>query len=153
MDPNLGGVGLEVEVDVEVGGEGGGEGDALPSDSNPIDPSGEPRCQGDQIAAAAAAADEARDTMELDSEQIDDQEDPASAAAAPEDVEQPEPLPATVSGGKRKRGRPRKSQTPKQPAPARKDKEEEEVCFICFDGGNLVCCDRRSDFSTLPLFA
>lgn len=41
---------------------------------------------------------------------------------------------------KRKRGRPPKGQAK---APAKKRKEEEDVCFICFDGGNLVLCDRR----------
>lgn len=25
----------------------------------------------------------------------------------------------------------------------RSKKEDEDVCFICFDGGNLVLCDRR----------
>ncbi|KAM7529651.1 hypothetical protein LguiB_033061 [Lonicera macranthoides] len=57
---------------------------------------------------------------------------------------------ATVSesGGKRKRGRPPKGQA--KPPPAKKMKmkekekeEEEDVCFICFDGGSLVLCDRR----------
>lgn len=48
----------------------------------------------------------------------------------------------------RKRGRPpRASQVkPKkrQPPPSqRRKKEEEDVCFICFDGGSLVLCDRR----------
>ncbi|WCJ40901.1 nucleic acid binding zinc ion binding DNA binding [Euphorbia peplus] len=43
------------------------------------------------------------------------------------------------SGGKRKRGKNAK-------APARtssRKKMEEDVCFICFDGGELVLCDRR----------
>jgi hypothetical protein len=31
---------------------------------------------------------------------------------------------------------------PARPAKRRED-EEEVVCFICFDGGNLVVCDRR----------
>lgn len=57
---------------------------------------------------------------------------------------------ATVSesGGKRKRGRPPKGQAKTPPAKKvkmkEKEKEEEEdVCFICFDGGSLVLCDRR----------
>ncbi|XP_037492014.1 zinc finger CCCH domain-containing protein 19 isoform X4 [Jatropha curcas] len=43
------------------------------------------------------------------------------------------------NGGKRKRGKNAK-------APARvssRKKVEEDVCFICFDGGELVLCDRR----------
>lgn len=46
---------------------------------------------------------------------------------------------------KRKRGRPPKGQpkAPKTTPPLRKKKDEEDVCFICFDGGSLVLCDRR----------
>ncbi|XP_068639261.1 zinc finger CCCH domain-containing protein 19-like isoform X2 [Aristolochia californica] len=40
---------------------------------------------------------------------------------------------------KRKRGRPSRV----QPRASTRRKEEEDVCFICFDGGNLVLCDRR----------
>ncbi|GKD25939.1 zinc finger CCCH domain-containing protein 44-like protein, partial [Tanacetum coccineum] len=45
---------------------------------------------------------------------------------------------------KRKRGRP---PLKKQQPVAKKSKEvvddDEDVCFICFDGGSLVLCDRR----------
>jgi hypothetical protein len=50
----------------------------------------------------------------------------------------------------KKRGRPPKKgdgsavvAPPAKPA-KRRENEEEVVCFICFDGGNLVVCDRRS---------
>ncbi|KAI3785326.1 hypothetical protein L1987_44442 [Smallanthus sonchifolius] len=44
---------------------------------------------------------------------------------------------------KKKRGRPPRAQAAKAP-PAKMNKEEDEdVCFICFDGGSLVLCDRR----------
>ncbi|XP_042381546.1 zinc finger CCCH domain-containing protein 19-like isoform X1 [Zingiber officinale] len=42
-------------------------------------------------------------------------------------------------GGRRKRGRPSKTQVGR----TSRQKEAEEVCFICFDGGDLVVCDRR----------
>ncbi|XP_074571384.1 uncharacterized protein LOC141827934 [Curcuma longa] len=44
---------------------------------------------------------------------------------------------------KRKRGRPPKVHGGGRKATVPKKKDEEEVCFICFDGGNLVVCDRR----------
>ncbi|KAL4363755.1 hypothetical protein GQ457_04G001760 [Hibiscus cannabinus] len=46
-----------------------------------------------------------------------------------------------ASGGKRKRGK-NLSTKVQAKAPTRK-KAEEDVCFICFDGGALVLCDRR----------
>ncbi|KAM7479356.1 hypothetical protein LguiA_027569 [Lonicera macranthoides] len=47
-----------------------------------------------------------------------------------------------VGGGRRKRGRNSKG-TAKVPATRKKKTIEEDVCFICFDGGELVLCDRR----------
>ncbi|KAK9071433.1 hypothetical protein SSX86_010002 [Deinandra increscens subsp. villosa] len=45
---------------------------------------------------------------------------------------------------KRKRGRPPKAQVSQPVAKkSREEEEEEDVCFICFDGGSLVLCDRR----------
>ncbi|CAH9065029.1 unnamed protein product [Cuscuta europaea] len=44
---------------------------------------------------------------------------------------------------KRKRGRPPRGQAIAKPPPLRKMMEEEDVCFICFDGGSLVLCDRK----------
>ncbi|KAE8707116.1 hypothetical protein F3Y22_tig00110387pilonHSYRG00898 [Hibiscus syriacus] len=54
-----------------------------------------------------------------------------------------------MNSGKRRRGRPPKNQakimlsSAPAPAPARRKKNEEDVCFICFDGGSLVICDRH----------
>ncbi|KAL2497665.1 Zinc finger CCCH domain-containing protein 44 [Abeliophyllum distichum] len=58
-----------------------------------------------------------------------------------------------ASGEKRKRGRQAKGPVaaakpppPPLPLPQKREKQEEEeedVCFICFDGGSLVLCDRR----------
>ncbi|KAK6288148.1 hypothetical protein POUND7_014327 [Theobroma cacao] len=54
------------------------------------------------------------------------------------------------SAGKRRRGRPPRNQVrttlssaPPPPPPQKKKNDEEDVCFICFDGGSLVLCDRR----------
>ncbi|CAM0952595.1 unnamed protein product [Alopecurus aequalis] len=60
-----------------------------------------------------------------------------------EDDDDDEPPPLVKKGGGRpKRGRASsKAQAVVKPSPKKKD--EEEVCFICFDGGDLVVCDRR----------
>ncbi|KAJ1285361.1 hypothetical protein BS78_03G273500 [Paspalum vaginatum] len=59
-----------------------------------------------------------------------------------DDDDEPPPLMAKKGGGRRKKGRPSsKAQAVVKQSIKRKD--EEEVCFICFDGGDLVICDRR----------
>lgn len=42
---------------------------------------------------------------------------------------------------KRRRGRPPRGHV--KTTPVRRKTDEEDVCFICFDGGSLVLCDRR----------
>lgn len=64
---------------------------------------------------------------------------PAKLAGDSVMVDQMTVLPVEV---KRKRGRPPRSQA-KAP-PVKKQKDDEDVCFICFDGGSLVLCDRRA---------
>ncbi|XP_009588552.1 zinc finger CCCH domain-containing protein 44-like [Nicotiana tomentosiformis] len=53
---------------------------------------------------------------------------------------------ATIGSEKRKRGRPPRGQA-RKPPPLKiqrvEEEEEEDVCFICFDGGSLVLCDRK----------
>lgn len=46
---------------------------------------------------------------------------------------------------KKKRGRPPRSQVAVKSPPLKRKKVEveEDVCFICFDGGSLVLCDRK----------
>ncbi|KAJ1294859.1 hypothetical protein BS78_01G178700 [Paspalum vaginatum] len=69
------------------------------------------------------------------------------AAAPPQQQQQQQAAAAPAAPVKRKRGRPPKNRdgAAAAPAPAKpvRAKEEEVVCFICFDGGNLVVCDRR----------
>ncbi|CAA0839216.1 Zinc finger CCCH domain-containing protein 19 [Striga hermonthica] len=77
---------------------------------------------------------------------------PSAAAdvAPPAPILEPAPPPlavpviaAAVEG--KKRGRPKGYLAAKPPAPkrTRPEDEEEDVCFICFDGGSLVLCDRK----------
>ncbi|CAL4920371.1 unnamed protein product [Urochloa decumbens] len=71
---------------------------------------------------------------------------------APEPTPRQDLPPAPL--GPKRRGRPPKKKDAAGPATAlvaaappkparRKEDDEEVVCFICFDGGNLVVCDRR----------
>lgn len=70
---------------------------------------------------------------------------PAVGEAAP-DLAGAVPAPVNGGGEKRKRGRPPKGQVVAKHPPIKRVKvedEEEDVCFICFDGGSLVLCDRK----------
>lgn len=72
---------------------------------------------------------------------------PAVGEAVP-DLKVTVPAPAPMNGGgeKRKRGRPPKGQVVAKHPPVKRvkvEEEEEDVCFICFDGGSLVLCDRK----------
>ncbi|CAO2178298.1 unnamed protein product [Urochloa humidicola] len=64
------------------------------------------------------------------------------AAHTDDDDDEPPPLVAKKGGGRRKRGRPSSKAQAVVKLPVKR-KDEEEVCFICFDGGDLVICDRR----------
>lgn len=76
---------------------------------------------------------------ETDADAVDPMEETGAAEEA-EGMEVAEEQ-EVVGRGKRKRGKNVKAPAR---APSRK-KTEEDVCFICFDGGELVLCDRRSD--------
>ncbi|OEL31833.1 Zinc finger CCCH domain-containing protein 19 [Dichanthelium oligosanthes] len=72
----------------------------------------------------------------------DDAPEELAAHMYGDDDDEPPTLTAKKGGGRRKRGRPSsKAQAVVKLSIKRKD--EEEVCFICFDGGDLVICDRR----------
>ncbi|KAL6846009.1 hypothetical protein ACP4OV_023457 [Aristida adscensionis] len=99
---------------------------AMTNDDDEVDGIG-----GEDAAEEAVDAMGGDDVPEEDAAQLDDDDD-----------DEPPPLTARKGGGRRKRGRPSsKAQAAAKPYIKRKD--EEEVCFICFDGGNLVICDRR----------
>lgn len=70
------------------------------------------------------------------------------ADVAQEDGGRPETKAAEKEVIKRKRGRASRASAEKvkpvlNPPKKREKKNEEDVCFICFDGGELVVCDRR----------
>ncbi|KAG8092251.1 hypothetical protein GUJ93_ZPchr0012g19510 [Zizania palustris] len=105
--------------------------------------------------AAAAAASRKEASPPRHAEGFDDKQFLGSimGSAAPPQQQQPQPPAAAAVGApvvvKRKRGRPPKNRdgaaavsAPAKPVKKREDNEE-VVCFICFDGGNLVVCDRR----------
>ena len=89
-------------------------------------------------------ANEAAVTEEEEHEEGQEQEEEEAdggGGGMGEDTEEAEEQSRSVSGGKRKRGSGKNSKSTGR-VPSRK-KMEEDVCFICFDGGELVLCDRR----------
>lgn len=77
------------------------------------------------------------DTETVDEMEVPEDTDVAEETDALDEMEKVEEA-DRIGGQKRKRGRISKGVK----APTRK-KMEEDVCFICFDGGQLVLCDRR----------
>jgi hypothetical protein len=77
------------------------------------------------------------DDADTDDQAAKHEEDVMGTNDGEEDENEDDPPLAVKKGssGKKKRAR-----------PTRIKKGEEELCFICFDGGELVVCDRRLDY-------
>lgn len=83
--------------------------------------------------SSVADIEEGRETHE---EMTETQEESVMAEMGDEEPEEVEEDNKSA-GGKRKRGRNTKT------VKGTGKKKEEDVCFMCFDGGDLVLCDRR----------
>ncbi|KAJ6346088.1 hypothetical protein OIU78_008678 [Salix suchowensis] len=89
-----------------------------------------------EIIDVAEECDEEEDMKLENVEKENEAEDMDEMEGAEEEVEE---VGRSGGGGKRKR-----QKNAKAPSKATsKKKTEEDVCFICFDGGELVLCDRR----------
>ncbi|XP_076895356.1 zinc finger CCCH domain-containing protein 19-like [Bidens hawaiensis] len=82
--------------------------------------------------------------MEADSQTSDQSQQPIESAS--KTVGDPVDADVELANGadtvKKRRGRPPRAQAKSPPVKMVKE-EDEDVCFICFDGGSLVLCDRR----------
>ncbi|KAK9007570.1 hypothetical protein V6N11_074490 [Hibiscus sabdariffa] len=95
------------------------------------------KAEGTETEMADTAVMEAADDIEMPGMTEELETEAAEETEGTEEIEDS----SKTSGGKRKRGK-NSSTKVQAKAPSRK-KAEEDVCFICFDGGALVLCDRR----------
>ncbi|CAL9767597.1 unnamed protein product [Musa acuminata subsp. burmannicoides] len=114
----------------------------------PVSPDDEEADQGDAQVAGAYEMDDSQlvsSPFALSPAFEPSQEDAAGEEALPMSEAAAAAVAAVEASGpvKRKRGRPPKAHGAGRAPVPKKKKEEEEVCFICFDGGDLVLCDRR----------
>ncbi|XP_062020469.1 zinc finger CCCH domain-containing protein 19 isoform X2 [Rosa rugosa] len=97
------------------------------------------------VTTEAVAADVSDDVMEETeaaegAEEMEADEMEAAEEEEAEEMEMVEDTNTSGVGGKRKR---RKNSKAAASEKVLSKKKEEDVCFICFDGGELVLCDRR----------
>lgn len=141
----------EIPADAKMDGDGEGEeeeeGEEIPGDAK-MDEEGEEgesddeeggKGSGDEIDGLQVVGGE--DEIEEDDAMVGEEETPSLDTTEME-TETDAADSVKVGGGRRKRGRNSKG-TAKAPVTSKKKTIEEDVCFICFDGGELVLCDRR----------
>uniref|UniRef100_A0A0E0M9M7 Zinc finger CCCH domain-containing protein 44 n=1 Tax=Oryza punctata TaxID=4537 RepID=A0A0E0M9M7_ORYPU len=97
---------------------------------------------------AVATRKEASSSPTRHAEGFDDSHFLGSIMGAPAHQHQQPPAVGPPVVVKRKRGRPPKNRDgaappPAPPKPVKEEDDEDMVCFICFDGGNLVVCDKK----------
>ena len=90
-----------------------------------------------------AEKDEKVSTVQEESDDKEESDEKEEAEEMDMDEGGPAMAAGRRTGSKRKRGRPPVAQGRKARAPPKPKEEEEELCFICFDGGDLVVCDHR----------
>ncbi|PON47977.1 p53 negative regulator [Parasponia andersonii] len=127
---------------IETEGEGEGEGEGEEVEREGIEAEGEEEGEGED-GDVSGMADETKEREMAEEADVADVMEETTGAEAVEEAEAMEVVEedATRSGngGKRKRGK-----SVKAPVKvASRKKMEEDVCFVCFDGGELVLCDKR----------
>lgn len=96
-----------------------------------------------EAAAELISVDQCESIGDLDDSQLVGAPEVKEVHMADVERKQAEVKEVNSSLGKKRRGRPPGGHARAKAMPMRKKNDEEDVCFICFDGGSLVLCDRR----------